>query len=52
MRSLKNQNMDVGYHQVKWDGLDDSGQSVSAGIYFINLKAEDYFSSRKILLLK
>jgi len=52
VRSLKNQNMDVGYHQVKWDGLDDSGQSVSAGIYFINLKAEDYFSSRKILLLK
>ena len=52
VRFLKNQNMNSGYHQVKWDGLDDSGQSVSAGIYFINLKSEDYFSSRKILLLK
>ena len=52
VRLLKNQNMNSGYHQVKWDGLDDSGQLVSAGIYFINLKSEDYFSSRKILLLK
>lgn len=29
----------AGYHRVSWDGRDDSGRAVKAGVYFISLKA-------------
>ncbi|HPR17739.1 MAG TPA: M1 family aminopeptidase [Candidatus Cloacimonadota bacterium] len=39
-------------HQIVWDGTDENGKSVSSGIYFCNLKTNDYQISRKMLLLK
>jgi hypothetical protein len=44
--------MRFGEHQVLWDGKSDNGQSLSSGMYFINLKAGDYTSSKKMVLLK
>ncbi|NQV18525.1 MAG: T9SS type A sorting domain-containing protein [Armatimonadetes bacterium] len=37
---------------VIWDGRDDSGQSVSSGIYFYKLKAGDFREVRKMVLMK
>ena len=37
---------------IIWDGKDDSGKSVTSGIYFYRLKTEKYSSTRKMLLLK
>ncbi|UCG61521.1 MAG: VCBS repeat-containing protein [Candidatus Zixiibacteriota bacterium] len=42
----------AGTHQVVWDGRTDSGQPVSTGIYFYQLKAGDYLEAKKMLLLK
>jgi len=39
--------MIAGYHRVNWDA-----RSISSGIYFIKIKAEDYTKTKKMLLLK
>jgi len=42
----------VGNHQVRWEGKDNNGQSVSTGIYMVQLKVGDNDESRKLTLLR
>ncbi len=43
----------VDFHSVEWNGTDDSGQTVSSGVYFYQLDAGNAFSETKsIILLK
>lgn len=42
----------AGIHQVTWDGRSMSGQSLSSGIYFYRLRADDLDQTRKMLLIK
>ncbi len=42
-----------GRYQVRWDGMDDRGVSVSSGVYFYQISAEGKFHDvRKLMLLK
>ena len=41
-----------GDHQVIWDGTNDLGISVSAGVYFYQLRADDYGQTKKMIFLK
>ncbi len=41
-----------GDHQVIWDGTNDFGISVSAGVYFYQLRADDYGQTKKMIFLK
>ncbi len=43
--------MNAGLHQVTWNGLDDHGNFVSAGIYLYQLKAGPHSETRKMLQL-
>ncbi len=53
MVTLVNEEKPAGNFQVKWDGADDSGNFVSAGIYFYKISADKKFSMmNKMLLLK
>ncbi|MCK5052229.1 MAG: choice-of-anchor D domain-containing protein [Candidatus Cloacimonetes bacterium] len=56
VRTLVNDNMQAGYHSIVWDGRDDSGKSVSSGVYFNGFDAADiagdYTSVKKMILLK
>ncbi len=40
------------FNQVIWDGCDDRGRAVSAGVYFIRFEADDYGRTEKTILLK
>jgi len=41
-----------GKYEVIWDGKDDNGKQVSSGVYFYKMKAGDFTSVRKMLLMK
>ena len=42
----------VGSHTIAWDGTDDRGQRVGAGVYVYRLRVEGTVLSRKLILLK
>lgn len=42
----------AGEHQVLWNGRDDSGATVSSGVYFVKAGAAGEVRTRKITLLK
>ena len=41
-----------GSNSVKWNGTDQLGNSVGAGIYFYQIRAGDFIQTRKMVLLK
>ena len=50
--TLVNQVQKAGYHTIRWNGTDQSGQVVSAGLYIYRITAGDYSVARKMILLK
>jgi len=44
---LVNGDIDAGYHAVEFDG-----SNLASGVYFYRLRAGDYISTKKLLLLK
>jgi fibronectin type 3 domain-containing protein len=44
--------MEAGYHEIIWDGRNDSGGHVASGIYFYRLQSGEFASIRKMLILK
>ena len=42
----------AGRYQIRWDGMDDRGVSVSSGIYFYRISAGEFQTVRKLMLLK
>lgn len=52
VRSLVNGNKPSGEFSVFWDGKDDGGRRVASGHYFYQLKAGEFQSTRRMILLK
>jgi len=42
----------AGEHFLKWDGRDDGGRAMPAGVYFLSLKTDAGVVGRKITLVK
>jgi hypothetical protein len=41
-----------GINNLHWNGMDDSGTSVSSGVYYFRLKSGSYSSTKKMVLMK
>ena len=52
VKSLVDDNLNAGNHQIVWNGLDENGRKVGSGIYFFRLKSDNYISTRKMILMK
>jgi hypothetical protein len=52
VRSLVNEELEAGYHDIVWDGKDDSGKTASSGVYFYKMKASKYVSTKKMIMMK
>jgi len=52
VRTLVNDHVPVGSHKVEWNGTDDFGRTVGTGIYFYNMQTGEYFSTRRMVLMK
>ena len=53
VRTLVAEHQSAGRYVVEWDATDDSGRSLSSGMYFYRLQAgEEFHEVKKMLLLK
>jgi hypothetical protein len=52
VRTLVNDVREAGPHVVRWDGMNDAGQSVASGMYFTRMDAEGFTATQKMTLLK
>ena len=52
VRTLKDEQMEAGYHPVEWNGTDNSGSPVATGIYFFKIQAGEKVETKKMMLLK
>jgi hypothetical protein len=52
VRILINNSIEAGYHEVEWDGRNDSGIGVSSGVYIYHFSAGNYTKIRKMILLR
>jgi hypothetical protein len=52
VRGLREGRFEIGRHVVPWDGLDDRGQSVVPGVYFIRARSGSDSWTRPVTLLR
>ena len=52
VRTLLEGPMQSGTHTLVWNGLDDSGNEVGAGVYFYRLTAGAFEQSRRMTIVK
>ena len=51
LRVLEERTMPAGRHSVTWDGRDKTGRRVSAGIYFVQMKAGSVKVAKTVTML-
>lgn len=52
VRTLVNTIQNTGYKTVLWDGTDELGMVVSSGVYFYQLRTDNFAQTKKMLLLQ
>ena len=52
IRTLVNNNVEAGFHTCVWNGKNDKGEKIAAGVYIVSMKTRSLFQTRKIVFLK
>ncbi|MBP6872484.1 MAG: T9SS type A sorting domain-containing protein [Bacteroidales bacterium] len=52
VRILKSARQNAGTYEILWDGCNDAGLPVSAGVYFCQIKSENFRETVKLFLLR
>ena len=52
VRTLTADKYPAGFHQLQWDGRNDSGEAVASGLYLYMLRTNGFQQVQKMLLLK
>ncbi len=52
IKSLVNSNQTAGYRSIRWDGKNNLGEGVSAGMYIYMIQAGEFRQTKKMVLLK
>jgi len=52
IRTLSANVSQAGTHEVRWNGMDDTGRAAASGVYFVEMRAQDAWGSLRIVLLK
>lgn len=52
IRTLINENISAGHHTTGWDGLDESGRPVAAGVFFCTMEARSFTQTIKTAFVK
>jgi len=52
VRTLVSSRQVANEYRINWDGRDDNGLEVPSGVYFYNMEAGSYVSTKKMVLMK
>ena len=52
IRTLIKDHLPAGYHYLKWDGTNNKGSHVAAGLYIYIMQTKDHRDLKKMILLK
>lgn len=52
LRRLVDREFPVGNHELQWNGRDDTGRRVAAGVYFVRLDAGGATTTRQVMITK
>jgi hypothetical protein len=52
VRSLLDNTMHAGKHELSWDGRNNQGVSVSAGVYYYTIKSTQFTRTKKMILIR
>jgi len=52
VRTVVSDNLPIGFHKVRWDGSNDTGNELPTGIYFCRMKAGEFTARTKLILVK
>jgi hypothetical protein len=52
IRKLVGETKPAGFHEAAWDGKDETGKSVTSGVYIYRLGTGNYVQSKKMLLIR
>lgn len=52
MKNIVKQKLDAGYHSIYWDGKDDNGMAVPAGVYIIRLETNNEKKVQLVTLVR
>ena len=51
VKTLTNEQMQAGSHEIKWSINDEHGNTVPSGIYFLRFDTDGYNETKKLLIL-
>jgi hypothetical protein len=52
VKTLANEEMEAGEHNVQWNGNDNNGKDVASGVYYVRMNTANYTKTSKMLLMK
>ena len=52
VKTLVDDKLEAGCHNITWNGDNDCGKKVSSGVYFYKMKTSSFSKTKKMLLLK
>ena len=52
VKTLLNEQLDIGIHSLVWRGLDKQNQKVASGIYFYRVKVNNEEKINKMIMMK
>lgn len=52
VKTILNQYLDKGHHQIVWNGKNESNIPVGSGLYLYRMQVQDYAQTRRMILIK
>jgi len=52
IKVIVNEKIGAGFHSVYWDGRDQNGKEVSAGVYFYKMEAGEFSATQRLIVIR
>jgi len=52
VKTLVDGHEEAGYKKIVWDGTDHNGKELPSGVYFYNIRANDFSAKKRAILMK